>query len=111
MRLFKTGPTQPPEGVPENRYHYRFDSVHEVLACWPGGIFYVEPGQDRDNQECRQNEAQSCDDQPWPTTTPVAQMNGHLGRVGPGNEIRQADQSKELVMIQPLAPLHAFLLH
>ena len=38
-------------------------------------------------------------------------MDGHLGRVRPGDQVRRAQQVEELLVAQPLAPLDDLIVH
>src|ERR1051326_13496 len=59
----------------------------------------------------RQDETHPGDDQPRPAPPSVADVNRHLGRVRPGDQVRRAQVIQELLTREPAPAAHDLVLH
>jgi len=65
---------------------------------------HIERGETGDEQEGGQDESDAAQDKPLPARPDVAQVHGHLGRVGAGDEVGRGHQVEELGVRQPFPP-------
>ena len=72
---------------------------------------HVGPGTGEHDDERGSDEAAPGHDQPPPSRPLVAQVNGHLGRVGARYEVRRTEKVDEPLAAQPAAATHRLVFH
>jgi hypothetical protein len=78
------------------------DSIEETDCFGSRAEAVIGPGDGRDDDHSREDEAHPGDDKARPAGPMPADVDGLLGRVRPGDEIRRPEQVEELLPRQPM---------
>ena len=74
-------------------------------------VLDVDPGERHDDEHRGQDEQRPGDDEPAPAGADEAEVDGHLGGVGAGDEVGRAEEVEEVLLADPATPLHDLVLH
>ena len=100
-----------PERLHNDRDHHGLNAVENACDLGQTRERPIDPGDAHHEQERRDNEADARQQQPVPLRQPITDMDREFGRTGAGNQVRSAEQIQELLLRQPLTPLHDLRLH
>ena len=102
---------QAPKRLYDHGQDHRLDAPEQPRRLGKLSEAHVRPGEGAGQQHGRQDEARSRHDQPGPAAARPADVNRHLGRVGPRNEVRRAEQIQEVLVGQPASAVHDLVSH
>jgi len=110
-RQFDRCPAELPERHQDNSDDHGLDAVEDRLHLRQRTDAHVHRGQRANDHHSGQDEAATRDEETYPTGANEADVDRHLGRVRPGDQIRGADEIKKLLIGQPMSTLHDLALH
>jgi hypothetical protein len=90
---------------------HRGHPVQQVAGHRGGAVAVIEHGQAQDDREGGGDEADPGGDQPAPAGPAEAKVDGQLGGTGAGDQVGRPDQVEELLLADPAAASHDFLVH
>ena len=104
-------PPEPPQRLHDHGDDHRLDAVEQPGGLGPVAEPHVGPGEGQDDQRRRGDEAGPGDQQPRPAGTVPADVDGHLGRVGAGDQVGRPEQVEELGLREPAPAADDLMLH
>jgi hypothetical protein len=103
--------SQCPCGLHHDRDDDRLDPIQGRRRLGTGGVGDVRPREREDDRHRRHDEARAAQQQSGPARPHVAEVDGHLRRVGPRDEVRHAEQVQETCIVDPTSRAHHLVAH
>src|SRR5918999_1573979 len=102
---------EPPQGGHHGGQCDGLDARQEIVADLKASGPKVGPGQDQEHQERRQRERQAGNETAQRPRPHVAEVDGDLTRVGPGDQVGDSHDVEEMPLVDPLPPSDQVLVH
>src|SRR2546426_847202 len=100
-----------PQGLQDNRDNDRLHPVQNARGLRKRAVSDIDRSDNGDEKHRRQDEAAPCNQEPGPSGLPVSDMDRHLGRVWPGNQVGRTEQVEKRLAREPSATLDDFVFH
>jgi len=100
-----------PHRLEHDRNDHRLDAVEQRARHRQRAPAHVRPGQRHHAQHRRHDEADATQHEPPGAGPQVAEVDRHLGGVGPGDQVGDAEEVDELRIADPAPAPHELLAH
>jgi len=95
----------------DHRDHCRANTEDEGTDLRHRPVRHVKMCKEKCDGHGWKYEACPCNNKPSPPRSDIANVNCHLGGVGPGNEVRRPEQIEKLLVGDPTSPLNNLVFH